>query len=88
MHVDRARAHCSVSEHDPRVEADGLTVDDFAMADNLMMIRALESGAGTIAESVDRAIEWIVASLLGPDCAEPPPRRERRPGTPRVVGSR
>ena len=85
MYVDRVGTHCSVSEHDPRVDADGLTVDDFGMADNLMMIGALESGAGAIAESFDRAIEQIAASLLGPDCAEQPPRRERRPGTSRVV---
>ena len=88
MYVDRVRTHCPVSEHDPCVDADGLTVDDFAMADNLMMIGALESGAGAIAESFDRAIEQIAASLLGPDCAEPLPRRERRPDTSRVAESR
>lgn len=78
-YVDRVRAHCPVSEHDPRVDADGLTVDDFGMADNLMMIGALESGAGAIAESFDRAIEQIAASLLGPDRAEPPSRGESPP---------
>ena len=88
MYVDRVRAHCPVSEHDPRVDADGLTVDDFGMADNLMMIGALESGAGAIAESFDRAIEQIAESLLGPDRTEPPPWRERRPGTSRVAESR
>ena len=87
-YVDRVRTHCPVSEHDPRVDADGLTVDDFGMADNLMMIGALESGAGAIAESFDRAIEQIAASLLGPHRAEPPPRRERRPGAPRIAESR
>ena len=71
-YVDRVRAHCSVSEHDPRVDADGLTVDDFGMADNLMMVGALESGAGAIAESFDRAIEQIAASLLKPDLAGVP----------------
>ena len=84
-YIDRVRTHFSVSEYDPCVDADGLTVDDFAMADNLMMIGALESGAGAIAESFDRAIEQIAASLLGPDCAEPPPRRERRPDTSRIA---
>lgn len=71
-YVDRVRAHCPVSEHDPRVDADGLTVDDFGMADNLMMIGALESGAGAIAESFDRAIEQIAESLLKPDLAAVP----------------
>ena len=88
MYVDRVRTHCPVSEHGPRVDADGLTVDDFGMADNLMMIGALESGAGAIAESFDRAIEQIAASLLGQDRAEPPPWRERRSGASPLVESR
>ena len=71
-YVDRVRTHCPVSEHDPRVDADGLTVDDFGMADNLMMIGALESGAGAIAESFDRAIEQIAASLMKTDLAGVP----------------
>ena len=80
--------NCSVSEHDPRVDAGGPTADDFGMADNLMMLGAPESSAGTIAESFDRAIEQIAPSLLGPDCAEQSLRCERRTGTSRVAGSR
>ena len=72
LYVERVRTHCSVSEHAPRVDADGLTVDDFGMADNLMMIGALESGAGAIAESFDRAIEQIAASLMKADLAGVP----------------
>ena len=64
-YVDRVRAHwCPMSEHDPRVDADGLTVDDFGMADNLMMIGALESGAGAIARDFDQAILQIAESIL------------------------
>lgn len=82
-YVDRVRVHCPVSEHDPRVDADGLTVDDFGMADNLMMIGALESGAGAIAESFDRAIEQIAESLLKPDLAAVPraSANSRRPSS-------
>ena len=72
MYVDRVRSHCSVSEHDPRVDADGLSIDDFRMADNLMMIGALESGAGAIAESFEGAIVQIAESLLKPDPAGVP----------------
>ena len=88
MYVDRVGTHCPVSEHDPRVDADGLTVDDFGMADNLMMIGALESGAGVIAESFDRAIEQIAASLMKPDIVEQPKGCEGRPGVSRAVESR
>ena len=85
MYVDRVGTHCPVSEHDPRVDADGLTVDDFGMADNLMMIGALESGAGAIAESFDRAIVQIAESLLKRGLAAQPSRRDERPGGSRVV---
>ena len=72
MYVDRVRAHCPVSEHDPRTDADGLIVDDFGMADNLMMIGALESGAGAIAENFDWAIEQIAEFLMKPGLAGVP----------------
>ena len=75
MYVDRVRSYCSMSERDPRVDADGLSVDDFRMADNLMMIGALESGAGTIAESFDQAIVQIADSLLKPEARKPHPSR-------------
>ena len=63
-YVDRVRALCAMSPHDARVDADGQSVDDFEMADNLMMIGALESGAGAIAHDFDRAIMQIAESLL------------------------
>ena len=85
MYVDRVGTHCSVSEHDPRVDADGLTVDDFGMADNLMMIGALESGAGVIAGSFEHAIVQIAESLLKRGLAAQPSRRDERPGGSRFV---
>ena len=78
MYVDRVTTHCAVSEHDPRVDADGLSIDDFQMADNLMMVGALESGAGAIAESFEEAIVQIAESLLKPDPVGRPSGREGR----------
>ena len=76
LYVERVRTHCSVSEHDPRVDADGLTVDDFGMADNLMMIGALESGAGAVAGDFDQAVMQVAQSLLKPKAGDSHPRRE------------
>ena len=64
LYVDRVRAYFSMSPHDARVDADGQSVDGFEMADNLMMIGALDSGAGAIASDFDRAIMQIAESLL------------------------
>ena len=62
--VDRVRRHYSVSDHSPRVDADGQSIEDFQMAENLMMIGALESGAGLIADDFDQAVMQIAESLL------------------------
>ena len=64
LYVDRVREHGAVSVHDARVDADGHAIDDFEMADNLMMIGALESGAGTIADDFDRAIMQVAEFVL------------------------
>ena len=64
LYVDRVRAYGSLSSHDSRVDADGQSVDDFRMADNLMMVGALDSGAGAIARDFDQAIMQIAESLL------------------------
>ena len=63
-YVDRVRRYCTVSDHAPHVDADGLSIDDFQMADNLMMIGALQSGAGAIVEDFEQAIAQIAESLL------------------------
>ncbi|CCD86101.1 putative Nucleoside 2-deoxyribosyltransferase [Bradyrhizobium sp. ORS 285] len=43
VYADRARRFTTVSEQDGRlVDAEGLTVEDFGLPDNLMMIHALE----------------------------------------------
>ena len=73
-YIERVRNYCSVSTHDGRVDADGHAIDDFQMADNLMMVGALGSGAGSIAEDFEQAIEQIAESLLRQEVAERHPR--------------
>ena len=68
-YIDRVGNHRSMSVHDVRVDADGHAIDDFQMADNLMMVGALESGAGAIAEDFEHAIRQIAESLLKQDVA-------------------
>ena len=76
LYVDRVREHGSVSAHDARVDADGHAIDDFQMADNLMMVGALESGAGAIAGDFDEAVMQIAQSLLKLKAADSHPRCE------------
>ena len=64
LYVDRVREYGPAPAGDARVDADGHAIDDFEMADNLMMIGALESGAGAIARDFDQAIMQIAESLL------------------------
>ena len=65
--ADRVREHYGVSAQDPRVDGDGQTIEDFRMADNLMMVGALESGAGRIAACFDDVVMQIAESLLALD---------------------
>ena len=76
LYVDRVREHGFVSAHDARVDADGHAIDDFQMADNLMMVGALESGAGAIAGYFDEAVMQIAQSLLKLKAADSHPRCE------------
>ena len=62
--ADRVREHCGVSAEDPRVDGDGHTIEDFHMADNLMMVGALESGAGRIAANFDEVVMQIAELFL------------------------
>ena len=74
--VDRVRKYYAVSDHDPRVDVDGQSIEDFQMADNLMTIGALESGAGLIAEDFDQVVMQIAGSLLARSGDGPLPRQE------------
>ena len=78
LYADRVRRHCSVSADAPRVDADGHAIDDFEMADNLMVIGALESGAGSIADDFEHAILQVAESLL---------MTQRGTRSPRPVGA-
>ena len=73
LYVDRVREHGSQSVGDTGVDADGHAVDDFEMADNLMMIGALESGAGAIAADFDQAVMQVAESLLRAGAAQERP---------------
>ena len=75
MYVDRVRDHGFRSAHDARVDADGHSIDDFQMADNLMMIGALESGTGSIAGDFEQAILQVAQSLLKADAGKRHPSR-------------
>ena len=72
--VDRVREHYAVSAEDPRVDGDGQTIEDFRMADNLMMVGALESGAGRIAADFDQVVMQIAETFLARDGADFRPR--------------
>ena len=76
LYVDRVASHGSVSADGARVDADGLAIDDFEMADNLMMIGALESGAGAIAADFDQAVMQVAQCLLKATAGDSSPRRE------------
>ena len=76
LYVDRVASRSSGSADQARVDADGLAIDDFEMADNLMMIGALESGAGTIAGDFDQAVMQVAQSLLKAKAGDSHPRRE------------
>ena len=73
-YIDRVRNYCFMSAHDDRVDAGGHAIDDFQMADNLMMVGALGSGAGSIAEDFEQAIGQIAESLLKQEAAQRHPR--------------
>ena len=48
------------------MDGDGQSVEDFGMADNLMTIGALESGAGRISADFDDVVKQIAQSLMAP----------------------
>ena len=64
-YIERVGAHAGLASDDARVDPDGLAIDDFAMSDNLMMIGALESGAGALAGDFETAILQVAETLLG-----------------------
>lgn len=63
LYKDRVKAHYPVVDNAER-DVHGQSIEDFKMADNLMMIGALQSGKGTIAYSFEAAILQIADHLL------------------------
>ncbi len=63
IYKDRVNQFYPVSEIKPGTDADGQSIEDFQMSDNLMMIGALESGSGNIAESFEQVILEIAEYL-------------------------
>ena len=64
LYTERVTRHYAVSTENPERDVHGQAIENFQMADNLMMIGALESGAGQIADSFDTAILQIAESIL------------------------
>lgn len=63
IYADRVKKLYPVSEDKHGTDAFGQTIEDFQMADNLMMVGALESGSGDIATSFEQAVLQIADYL-------------------------
>lgn len=63
IYAERVKKFYPVSETQSGKDIHGQSIEDFAMADNLMMIGALESGSGDIATSFESAIMQIAESI-------------------------
>ncbi len=59
IYKDRVQKFYPVSKLQPHTDAFGQSIEDFQMADNLMMIGVLESGSGVIADSFEQAVMQI-----------------------------
>ncbi len=63
LYKDRVAEHYTVSKDKPDSDTFGQSIEDFQMADNLMMIGSLESGSGEIADSFEQAILQIAEHI-------------------------
>jgi nucleoside 2-deoxyribosyltransferase len=64
IYKDRVAKYYPLDPKKPGYDIDGQSIENFQMADNLMMIGALESGAGAIASSFDQVVLQIAEYLL------------------------
>lgn len=64
LFADRVRKHYPVSANNDFVDADGQSIENFEMSDNLMMIGAMQSGNGKLAASFDAVILQIADYFL------------------------
>ncbi len=63
VYAERVKKFYPVSKDKPNTDAFGQSIEEFQMADNLMMVGALESGSGNIASSFEQAIIQIAEHL-------------------------
>lgn len=63
IYADRVKKLYPVSKEKRGTDAFGQSIEDFQMADNLMMIGALESGGGSIASSFEQVIIQIAEHI-------------------------
>lgn len=63
IYAERVKQHYPVSPDQAGKDAHGQTIEDFEMADNLMMVGALESGSGNIANSFEDVVLQIAESI-------------------------
>ena len=56
LYPDRVRRLVGQGSENPAVDVDGLLIEDFGMADNLMMIGALDDAGGTLQASFEQAL--------------------------------
>lgn len=63
IYADRVGEYFTLDPNEPHRDIDGQSVENFNMPDNLMMIGALESGAGQIAVDFDSVIKDIAAFI-------------------------
>lgn len=59
IYKQRVQKFYPVSKEKPGTDVDGQSIEDFQMSDNLMMIGALQSGAGDIANSFEQVVLQI-----------------------------
>ena len=64
LFADRVREHYPVSKDDPYIDADGQSIENFEMSDNLMMIGAMQTGNGDVALTFDDVILQIADYYL------------------------
>ncbi|RBP53037.1 nucleoside 2-deoxyribosyltransferase [Arenicella xantha] len=64
VYAERVAKHYPTDPDNPEKDAHGQSIENFAMADNLMMIGALQSGHGEIADSFEQVILQIAEHIM------------------------
>ncbi len=64
LYKDRVKTFYTVSATDAHTDIHGQTIEDFGMSDNLMMIGAMQTANGQVADNFDAVIGQIAKYLL------------------------